>query len=31
MVGGTDGDVVVVQPEVDLVAWLDAELVSLTT
>ena len=28
MVGGADGDVVVVEPEVDLVAWFDAELVS---
>jgi hypothetical protein len=28
MVGGADGDVVFVEPEVDLVAWFDAELVS---
>ena len=28
MVGGADGDVVVVEPEVDLVARLDAQLVS---
>ena len=28
MVGGADGDVVIVEPEVDLVAWFDAELVS---
>jgi hypothetical protein len=28
MVGGAEGDVVIVQPEVDLVAWFDAELVS---
>lgn len=28
MVGGADGDVVVVEPEVDLVAWFDAELVA---
>jgi len=28
MVGGADGDVVIVEPEVDLVARFDAELVS---
>ena len=28
MFGGAEGDVVIVQPEVDLVAWFDAELVS---
>ncbi|HVM54307.1 MAG TPA: hypothetical protein VM262_14030 [Acidimicrobiales bacterium] len=28
MFGGADGDVVFVEPEVDLVAWFDAELVS---
>lgn len=28
MVGGADGDVVIVEPEVDLVAWFDPELVS---
>ena len=28
MFGRTDGDVVIVEPEVDLVAWFDAELVS---
>ena len=28
MVGGPDGDMVVVEPEVDLVAWRDAELLS---
>lgn len=28
MVGGADGDVVVVEPEVDLVARFDAEVVS---
>jgi len=26
--GGAEGDVVIVQPEVDLVTWFDAELVS---
>ena len=28
MFGGADGDVVAVEPEVDLVAWFDAELVA---
>ena len=28
MFGGAEGDVVIVQPEVDLVAWFDPELVS---
>lgn len=28
MCGGANGDVVFVKPEVDLVAWFDAELVS---
>ena len=28
MVGGSDGDVVVVEPEVDLIAWFDAEPVA---
>lgn len=28
MVDGANGDVVVVEPEVDLVAWFDAELVA---
>ncbi len=28
MFGGSNGDVVIVEPEIDLVAWFDAELVS---
>ena len=28
MFGGADGDVVVVEPEVDLVAWFDAEQIA---
>lgn len=28
MVGGADSNVVIVEPEVDLVAWFDPELVS---
>ena len=28
MVGGSDGNVVIVEPEIDLVAWFDTELVS---